>query len=139
MVTNFSVDGKTTTVVGAARSGVAAALLLVERGARVTLTDMRPALDDEDADSRLRRAGVALELGEHRTATFIGADLIVLSPGVPVDQPQVAAVRRAGVPVIGEIELASRWLRGRVVAITGTKGKSTTTTLTGRMFTAGGF
>ena len=64
--------------------------------------------------------------------------MLVLSPGVPLDQPSVAAAREAGVQVIGEIELASRWLSGRIVAITGTKGKSTTTTLTGRMFTAGG-
>jgi UDP-N-acetylmuramoylalanine--D-glutamate ligase len=145
----FSVDGKMVTVVGAARSGVAAALLLVERGAQVTLTDVRPVLppvaltpfndtNDGTVDTRLRRAGVTLELGEHRSETFDHADLIVLSPGVPLDEPHVAAARRAGVPVIGEIELASRWLRGRIVAITGTKGKSTTTTLTGRMFTAGG-
>jgi UDP-N-acetylmuramoylalanine--D-glutamate ligase len=143
----FSVDGKKVTVVGAARSGVAAALLLVDRGARVTLTDVRsvlppiaslPLSDGETLDARLRRAGVGLELGEHHAETFNHADLIVVSPGVPLDQPHVAAARRAGVPVIGEIELASRWLQGRIVAITGTKGKSTTTTLTGRMFAAGG-
>ena len=81
---------------------------------------------------------MALELGEHRTETFNGADFLVLSPGVSLHQPQVAAARRAGVPAMGEIELASRWLHGRIVAITGTKGKSTTTTLTGKMFTAGG-
>jgi UDP-N-acetylmuramoylalanine--D-glutamate ligase len=143
----YSVDGKEVTVVGAARSGVAAALLLVERGARVTLTDVRPVLppvaltpllSGETVDARLRRAGVTLELGEHRADTFNRADLIVLSPGVPLDQPHVAAARQTGIQVIGELELASRWLRGRIVAITGTKGKSTTTTLTGRMFTAGG-
>ena len=134
----FSVEGQKVTVVGAARSGVAAALLLTGRGARVTLTDAHPALDRAEDEAQLRRAGVALELGEHRPDTFNGADLLVLSPGVSLLQPQVAAARRAGVPVIGEIELASRWLSGRIVAITGTKGKSTTTTLTGRMFTAGG-
>ena len=78
-------------------------------------------------------------LGGHRDATFTAADLIVLSPGVPPEQPAVAAARTRGVPVIGEIELASRWLRGRVIAITGTKGKSTTTALTGRMLEAAGF
>ncbi len=66
------------------------------------------------------------------------ADLIVLSPGVPPDQDAIVAARRAGVPVIGEIELASRWLKGRIIAITGTKGKSTTTTLTARMLERGG-
>jgi UDP-N-acetylmuramoylalanine--D-glutamate ligase len=134
----FSVEGQEVTVVGAARSGVAAALLLMGRGARVTLTDARPALDRVEDEAQLRKAGVTLELGEHRPETFTGADLIVLSPGVSLLQPQVADARRAGVPVMGEIELASRWLVGRIVAITGTKGKSTTTTLTGRMFTAGG-
>jgi UDP-N-acetylmuramoylalanine--D-glutamate ligase len=138
-MTRFSVDGKMVTVVGAARSGIAAALLLAERGARVTLTDMKPVLDDAVAEGRLSRAGIGVELGVHRPETFNRADLLVLSPGVPLEQPQVAAARRAGVQVMGEIELASRWLSGRIVAITGTKGKSTTTTLTGRMFDAGGF
>ena len=80
-----------------------------------------------------------LELGGHQAGTFASADLLVLSPGVPPEQPLVAAARRRGVPVIGELELASRWLRGRVIAITGTKGKSTTTALTGRMLEAAGF
>jgi UDP-N-acetylmuramoylalanine--D-glutamate ligase len=131
----FSVSGKRVVVIGAARSGVAAAELLVRRGASVTLTDTREQIDDE---ARLREAGVQLELGGHRPQTLLDADLIVLSPGVPPAQPAIADARAAGVPVMGELELASRWLRGRVVAITGTKGKSTTTTLTGRMLAAGG-
>ncbi len=134
---SFSVQERTVTVVGAARSGVAAALLLADRGARVTLTDARPELDAAIADE-LRKAGVALELGSHELSSFVSADLIVVSPGVPLEQPPMVAARKARVPVIGEIELASRWLAGRIVAITGTKGKSTTTTLTGRMFAAGG-
>ena len=131
----FTVRGKRVTVVGAARSGVAAAELLVRRGATVTLTDLRDHISDAD---RLRDAGVALELGEHRESTLQGSDLIVMSPGVPSRQPALDLARAAGVPIIGELELASRWLRGRIVAITGTKGKSTTTTLTGRMLEAGG-
>jgi UDP-N-acetylmuramoylalanine--D-glutamate ligase len=134
---SFSVRGQNVTVVGAARSGIAAALLLVDRGARVTLTDANAHLS-RDATHLLSSAGVALELGDHRRETFTSADLLVLSPGVPLDQPAVVAAREAGVRLMGEIELASRWLSGRIVAITGTKGKSTTTTLTGRMFTAGG-
>ena len=133
--TNFSVRGKRVTVVGAARSGIAAAELLVRRGASVTLSDKREQLD---AAAALRSAGVELELGGHGKETFTGADLIVLSPGVPGNLPELDAARQAGVPIMGELELASRWLRGRVVAITGTKGKSTTTTLTGRMLEAGG-
>ena len=87
----------------------------------------------------LLELGVNLELGGHRTETFAGADLVVLSPGVPPVQEAVQAARARGVPVIAEIELASRWLQGRVIAITGTKGKSTTTALTGRMLEAAGF
>ena len=131
----FSVRGKRVTVVGAARSGVAAAELLVRRGASVVLTDAKETIE---AEHSLRSAGVALELGGHRTPTFTGSDLIVLSPGVPPTLPELQAAREVGVPVIGELEMASRWLRGRIVAITGTKGKSTTTTLTGRMLEAGG-
>ena len=133
----FSVRGQNVTVVGGARSGVAAALLLAERGARVTLTDVRPELEPTVSE-QLRGAGVALELGVQGADTLTAADLIVLSPGVPPEDASVAAARKAGVPAIGEIELASRWLSGRIIAITGTKGKSTTTTLTGRMFDAAG-
>ena len=131
----FSVSGKRVVVVGAARSGIAAAKLLVRRGASVTLTDVRERIDEE---GQLRTAGVQLELGGHRPQTLRDADLIVLSPGVPPGQAAIADARAAGVPVMGELELASRWLRGRIVAITGTKGKSTTTALTGRMLAAGG-
>jgi len=132
---SFSVSGQRVVVVGAARSGVAAAHLLVTRGASVVLTDTRQTIEPAD---ELRRAGVVLELGGHRADTLNSADLIVLSPGVSPRQVDVAAARAAGVPVIGELELASRWLAGRVVAITGTKGKSTTTTLIGRMLAEGG-
>lgn len=131
----FSVRGKRVTVVGAARSGVAAAYLLARRGAAVTLTDLRQEIPEQNA---LRVAGVRLELGSHHPSTLTRADILVLSPGVPSAQPAIAAARTAGVHVMGELELASRWLRGRIVAITGTKGKSTTTTLTGRMLEAGG-
>jgi UDP-N-acetylmuramoylalanine--D-glutamate ligase len=134
---SFSVLDHSVTVVGAARSGVAAALLLAERGARVTLTDVRSAPELHLGD-QLRASGVRLEFGAQRGETFTSADLIVLSPGVPTADPSIAEARNAGVPVIGELELASRWVSGRIVAITGTKGKSTTTTLTGRMFDAGG-
>jgi UDP-N-acetylmuramoylalanine--D-glutamate ligase len=134
-VDGFSVEGQRVTVVGAARSGVAAAELLARRGARVTLTEQA---DSAAEGERLRRQGVVLELGGHRRETFVCADLLVLSPGVPSDQRFVAEARSAGIPVIGEIELAFRWLRGKVIAITGTKGKSTTTALTGLMLEASG-
>ena len=134
---SFSVHGQNVTVVGAARSGLAAALLLADRGARVTLTDVSPAIDPI-AEAQIQRAGVQLELGTRSATALTSADLIVVSPGVALDQAPIASARNAGVPIVGEIELASRWLNGRIVAITGTKGKSTTTTLTGRMFDEGG-
>ena len=132
----FDVNEQRVTVAGAARSGVAAAELLARRGARVTVSEVAAEIPDPE---RLRALGVTLELGGHVRDTFTTADLVVLSPGVPPDAPVVQAARERGVPVIAEIELASRWLRGRVIAITGTKGKSTTTALTGRMLEAAGF
>jgi UDP-N-acetylmuramoylalanine--D-glutamate ligase len=132
----FDVKDKRVTVAGAARSGIAAAELLAARGARVTLSESRTEAPDAEP---LRRLGVNLELGGHRTETFVEADLVVLSPGVAPTLEVVEAARSRGVPVIAEIELASRWLQGRVIAITGTKGKSTTTALTGRMLEAAGF
>lgn len=117
-------------VVGAAKSGVAAAELLARRGAEVTLTEIRDSVEDA---ARLSALGVHMELSGHRPETLARADLVVVSPGVPLDRPVFEAARRRGVEIIGELELAWRWLRGRVIAVTGTKGKSTTTTLIGRM------
>ena len=79
-----------------------------------------------------------LELGGHRAETLAAADLIVASPGVPIEQPVFDAARSRGVEIIGELEFAWRWVTGRVIAVTGTKGKSTTTTLVGRMLDAAG-
>jgi UDP-N-acetylmuramoylalanine--D-glutamate ligase len=131
----FDVRNRRVVVVGAARSGVAAAQLLAQRGARVTLTDLRQAIDAAPA---LQDAGVTIETGGHRAETLASADLVVVSPGVPAEQAMFDPVRDRGVEIIGELELAWRWLRGRVIAITGTKGKSTTTTLVGRMLEAAG-
>jgi UDP-N-acetylmuramoylalanine--D-glutamate ligase len=136
MAKGLDVRGKRVTVAGAARSGVAAAEFLVSRGARVTVSDVRPYVD---ARPQLEAQGIQFELGGHRIATFVDADLVVLSPGVPPEQPVIAAARSHGVPVLGEVEFASRFLPGRVIAITGTKGKSTTTALTGRMLGEAGF
>jgi UDP-N-acetylmuramoylalanine--D-glutamate ligase len=132
---SFSVDGRRVVVVGAARSGLAAAELLRSRGARVTLSESRGSFDGAEA---LAATGVRVETGGHQPGTLAEADLVVVSPGVPVEQPAFAPARARGVEIIGELELASRWLKGRVIAITGTKGKSTTTTLIGRMLDAAG-
>jgi UDP-N-acetylmuramoylalanine--D-glutamate ligase len=133
--TGYSVRGKRVVVVGAARSGVAAAALAARKGARVMLTETRETFD---AAERLRAEGVELELGGHRPETLASADVIVTSPGVPTEQPVFDAARAGGVETIGELEFAWRWVTGRVIAITGTKGKSTTTTLIGRMLEAAG-
>jgi UDP-N-acetylmuramoylalanine--D-glutamate ligase len=135
MTTGFNVSGARVVVAGAARSGVAAAELLARRGATVTLTDVKVAIPEAD---RLRAAGVALALGSNDIDALDRADLIVTSPGVPLELESLASARSRGVPIIGELELASRWLRGRIIAITGTKGKSTTTTLVGRMLKEAG-
>jgi UDP-N-acetylmuramoylalanine--D-glutamate ligase len=137
MAMPFSVAGQRVVVVGAGRSGTAAARLVRDRGAaHITLADTATTLD---AAPGWRAEGIDVELGPHRADLFSAADLVVLSPGVPGDQPALDRAREAGVPVIGEVELASRWLRGRMIAITGTKGKSTTTTLAARMLVEAGF
>jgi UDP-N-acetylmuramoylalanine--D-glutamate ligase len=131
----FSVKDRRVTVIGGGRSGLAAAALLVSRGARVTLADTAAAIDGAQ---QLTDLGVTLALGPHPAALLAESDLIVLSPGVPPGQEAIVEARRAGVPVIGEVELASRWIKGRIIAVTGTKGKSTTTTLVARMLERGG-
>jgi len=133
---SVDVRGLNVLVVGAGRSGRAAAELLTSRGARVTLADTRTYLEDAD---HLHAIGVSLDLGPHRPDRFAAADLLVVSPGVPLNQEPIQAARRAGRPVVGEIEVAARWLQGRIIAITGTKGKSTTTTLASRMLAEAGF
>lgn len=135
---DFSVKDLDVTVVGAARSGLAAVDLLLSRGARVTLADMAAHLPESVSAEALRSRGVRMELGPHTIDQFTGAGLVVVSPGVPLEQPAFERARDAGVPIIGELELAARWVRGRVIAITGTKGKSTTTTLASRMLTEAG-
>jgi UDP-N-acetylmuramoylalanine--D-glutamate ligase len=137
-MSDFSVAGQPVVVMGAARSGMAAATLLAERGARVTLTDLRETLAESNEAERLRTVGVRFELGGHLVETLTTASLVVVSPGVPLSQPALMAARQVGVPIVGEVELAARWLRGRIVAITGTKGKSTTATLAGQMLEAAG-
>jgi UDP-N-acetylmuramoylalanine--D-glutamate ligase len=126
--------GKRVVVVGLGKSGVAAAKLCLARGAHVVGTDSAPA---DQTSEEARALGIELVLGGHEGAKFETAKLIVVSPGVP-QLPALTRAELAGVEVIGELELASRFIDAPIVAIGGTNGKSTTTTLVGDMFAAGG-
>ena len=130
--------GKKVLVVGLARTGIATALFCAERGARVTATEARPEAEIPETAAKLRAAGVTLELGGHRGDTFAEQDLIVPSPGVSPMMPALAAARAIGVPVWSEIELAWRFLRGRLICITGSNGKTTTTSLVGHILERAG-
>ncbi|HEY7855832.1 MAG TPA: UDP-N-acetylmuramoyl-L-alanine--D-glutamate ligase [Terriglobales bacterium] len=134
----MELNGKRILVAGMAASGMAAALFLRRRGARVVVSEMRAASELREEIPRLLAAGVALETGGHREHSFLDAELIVVSPGVPADLPQLQRARALGIPVWGEIELAARFLQGTIVAITGANGKTTTTTLTGALLAACG-
>ncbi|MGH9935809.1 MAG: UDP-N-acetylmuramoyl-L-alanine--D-glutamate ligase, partial [Blastocatellia bacterium] len=119
-------------VVGLARSGVAAAEFLLARGARVVVNDAKPESELKDAES-LIALGIEVVAGSHPQELFENSDLIVVSPGVPLALEPFERARSAGVPVIGEIELAARFIRGRLIGVTGSNGKTTTTTLTGEL------
>src|ERR1700683_1262713 len=120
-------------VVGLGKSGVASALFLKARGARVTVSDTKSGDELRNEIPALLDHGITVETGGHGERTFRGQDLIVVSPGVPVDAPLLAQAR-----AVGEIELAAQFLPGPIVAITGSNGKTTTTTLTGEILAAGG-
>ncbi len=135
----MDLKNKRVLVVGLGKSGVASALFLQDRGARVTVSDAKTEDELRGEIPQLLDKGIAVESGGHGERTFRGQDLIVVSPGVPVDTPQLAQARTQGVPVIGEIELASRFLKGHIVAITGSNGKTTTTTLAGEIIAWGGY
>jgi UDP-N-acetylmuramoylalanine--D-glutamate ligase len=123
-------------VVGLGRSGLAAALHLTELGARVTATDSAHAADLGRTPGRLAAAGVALTLGGHRREDFLGAQLIVLSPGVPPGLPPLLEARERGIPIVNEVDLVPPEIGDRVIAITGSNGKSTTTALAAAMLGA---
>ena len=125
-------------VVGLGKSGVASALFLKKYGARVTVSDAKPEDQLRSEIPLLLDHGITVETGGHGDRTFRGQDLIVVSPGVPVDAPHLVQARALGEPVIGEIELAAQFLPGPIVAITGSNGKTTTTTLAGEILSASG-
>lgn len=128
----MDVQGRKILIVGAARSGIAAARFLAARGARVTLNDVGTGLDlNLDFD-------VNVVTGSHPDVLFENADLIVVSPGVPLAIPPFTRARARGIPIIGEVELATRFIKGRLVGITGSNGKTTTTALTGHLLERSG-
>src|SRR6201993_1397868 len=134
----MELNGKRVLVVGLGKSGVASALFLKAHGARVTVSDTKPEAELREEIPVLLDNGITVETGGHGERTFRGQDLIVVSPGVPVDAPLLVQARSMGESVIGEIELAAQFLPGPIVAITGSNGKTTTTTLTGEILAAGG-
>ncbi len=127
----MKLDGVRVAVVGMARSGIAAVELLIDKGASVIAVDAKPVRDE-----RLERMGVRVL--PQNDAAFEGVDLIVLSPGVPADAKEVDAARRRGVRVVGDLELASWFLQGETIGITGSNGKTTTTALTGHILKSSG-
>src|SRR5258708_5337617 len=136
---SMDLNGKRVLVVGLGKSGVASALFLKAHGARVTVSDTKSGDELHNEIPVLLDHGITVETGGHGERTFRGQDLIVVSPGVPIDAAPLAQARALGEKVIGEIELAAQFLPGPIVAITGSNGKTTTTTLTCEIMTAAGF
>jgi UDP-N-acetylmuramoylalanine--D-glutamate ligase len=134
----LELNNKRVLVVGLGKSGHSAALFLRDHGARVTVSDSRSLAALEKEIPALLDAGIMVEAGGHGLLTFRRQDLIVVSPGVPFDTPELTQCRAFGLPIIGEFELASRFLQGQVVAITGSNGKTTTTSLLGKIFADSG-
>jgi UDP-N-acetylmuramoylalanine--D-glutamate ligase len=131
--------GKDVLVVGMARSGLAAAEFLSKRGARVKVSDKRTETELDTEIEFLRRHDIGYEVGGHVEDSFLNADLVVVSPGVPLRLSLLQKASQSGKEVISEVELASRFLKGRVIGITGSNGKTTTTTLVGEMLKTAGF
>lgn len=125
------IAGAKALVVGMGKSGLAAIDLLLEKGAAVAAADIKPLVEMPDAAAKLAERQVPFRL--QTPGAFGGIDLVVLSPGVPADLPEIEEARRRGVKVIGELELAGQYLEGGVIGITGSNGKTTTTALTGHI------
>ena len=136
---SMELNGKRVLVVGLGKSGVASALFLKKHGAKVSVSDTKSGDELRNEIPVLLDNGITVETGGHGDRTFRGQDLIVVSPGVPVDAPPLVQARSLGESVIGEMELAAQFLPGAIVAITGSNGKTTTTTLAGEIITASGF
>jgi len=125
--------GKKVLIFGAARSGIAAARFLLEQGATVALTDQKPLEKWTPEALALKESGVGLLPGDPPSWLLDQIDVVIVSPGVPANIIPIRYAERAGAEVIGEVELATRYLKGRIVGITGSNGKTTTTTLIGEL------
>jgi len=134
----MELKGKKVLVVGLGKSGLSAAVFLRQQGAHVTVSDMRSAAALAKEIPALLEHGIMVESGGHGLLTFRRQDLIVVSPGVPLDTPELVQVKAFGLPVIGELELAAQFLKGKILAITGSNGKTTTTALTGEILASAG-
>lgn len=134
----MELKNKRVLVVGLGRSGVSSAIFLQEHGAKVIVSDSKAEAQLQKEVPALLDRGISIETGRHGERTFRDQDVIVVSPGVPSDQPQLQHARTLGIPVIGEVELAFRFLKGKVLAITGSNGKTTTTTLVGEILAKSG-
>ena len=133
------ISGKRVLVVGLGRTGLAVARFLNSKGVRVTVSDSRPPAHFQRLIGELVSSEIAIEMGQHEESIFCRQDLIVVSPGVDLGLGVLESAREQGVPVVSEIEIAGWFLRGRVVGITGSNGKTTTTTLLGEILSASGF
>ena len=134
----MELKNKNILIVGLGVTGVATARFLINRGAFVTVADRKKEQELGSEELLIRDLGIKMELGAHRIETFENADLIVISPGVPHTIEPVIKAKEQGIPVIGEIELASRFIAEPIIAVTGTNGKTTTTTLLCKMLEESG-
>jgi len=135
----FELTGKKVLVIGLARTGVATSLFCARHGAIVTATDTRAESDLTDAAAKLRAVGASLQFGGYTEEILVGRDLVVPSPGVPANSEILTAARAQNIPIWSEIELADRFLRGRLIGITGSNGKTTTTSLSEHILKSSGY
>lgn len=133
---NTDLQGQKILVVGLGKTGEAVVNFLLARGARVWVSEKKPPSELTVNLAEWKEKGVTLETGGHRLETFLKADLIIPSPGVPLI-PEIKAAQENGIKILAEIELAASFLKGKVIGITGTNGKSTTASLTYQLLRAG--
>jgi UDP-N-acetylmuramoylalanine--D-glutamate ligase len=139
MTGGFELRGKHVLVIGLARTGIATARFCAEHGATVTATDTHSESELGAEALSLREEGVTLELGAHPETALPHQDLVIPSPGVPADAPLLRSAREKNITVWSEIELADRFLDGRLIGITGSNGKTTTTSLVHHILRVAGF